>query len=109
LVLLAALAVFNAFDLALTASQLPRGNFLEANVVAAALVHDPHAMVAFKVVLFTIGAALLYRFRRTVLSEVAGWGLVACYGLLMVWWDAYLDAVEVCLADPAIVTEVVRF
>lgn len=101
--LLSVLTVLNLFDLALTQSQLPRGNFAEANIVAASTATTPALMTLYKLVLFGTGAAILYRFRQCWQSEAGLWLLVACYSGLMVWWSAYLDVVEVCLSDAATV------
>lgn len=101
--LLAALFVLNAFDLAFTHTQLARGNFAEANQLAAAVAAGPAGVAVYKAVLCGLGVFILYRFRQHWSAELAVWGLAMCYAGLMVWWVAYLDAVEVCLSDPAVV------
>lgn len=101
-VLLAVLGVFNLFDLAFTQSQVARGNFAEMNALAASLADGAAGLAAYKSVFFGLGAYLLYRYRRRWQSEAGLWGLVACYGGLMVWWLAYLKTVELCLNDPAV-------
>ncbi len=100
LVLLAALFVFNAFDLALTQSQIPRGNFNELNRFAAGFVDCPVQAAAFKSVLFLAGAIVLAHFRKHRLSQVGLFGLCVAYAGLMVWWNQYLTCVEICLSDP---------
>jgi hypothetical protein len=107
--LLCVLTVLNLFDLGFTHSQLPRGNFAEANFVAASTVDAPLAMSMYKLVLFGAGAAILYRYRRRWQSEAGLWLLVGCYSGLMVWWIAYLDAVEMCIYDVATVAPHVLF
>jgi hypothetical protein len=99
--LLSVLTVLNLFDLALTQSQLPRGNFAEANFLAASTTTTPVLMTVYKLVLFGTGATILYRFRRCWQSEAGLWLLVVCYSGLMVWWSAYLDVIEICLSDAA--------
>ncbi|MBK9119214.1 MAG: hypothetical protein IPM18_06375 [Phycisphaerales bacterium] len=100
--LLAALAVFNAVDLALTQIHASRGNFEEANLLAQPFIDMPGGLTLYKLVLFGLGAFVLYRFRRCWQSEAALWGLVICFGGLMFWWYEYLVAFEICLQDPAI-------
>ncbi len=100
--LLTVLAVLNAFDFAFTHAQLPRGNFAEANLLAAGVVTAPLAMATFKVGLFGLGAGILYHLRKRWQSEAGLWLLVACYTGLMVWWVAYIGTVEKCLSDPAV-------
>jgi hypothetical protein len=101
-VMLAAVFVINLFDLALTQSQMARGNFAEANIVAAALVSSPGGVAMYKALLFGLGALILYRLRDHPASEMAAAGLLACHIALIGWWLAYLHAVEVCLSDVAV-------
>jgi hypothetical protein len=108
-VLLAALSVLAGFDLAFTQSQLERGNFAELNLLAAVVACGPAGMATYKAVLFGLGATILYRYRGRWESEVGLWVLLACHLGLMVWWLAYLGAVETCLNDPAVVAPVVPF
>lgn len=104
-VMLTAVFVINVFDLALTQSQMERGNFAEANVLAAAFVESPGGMAVYKALLFGLGALVLYRLRAHRASELAAAGLLACHIALIGWWLAYLKAVEVCLSDVAITAE----
>jgi hypothetical protein len=108
-VLLAVIAVFNLFDLAFTQSQLPRGNFAEANPLVGALAPSAAGMTAYKTVLFGAGAALLYRLRRRWKSEAGLWLLATFYAGLMVWWLAYLNVAERCLGDVAVVAPSVAY
>jgi len=100
--LLTVIAVFNFFDLAFTHSQLSRGNFAEANALAAAVAPGAAEMIAYKTVLFGVGASLLYRLRRRWESEAGLWLLATFYAGLMVWWLAYLNVAELCIGDPAV-------
>ncbi len=102
LVLLAVITVFNFFDLAFTHSQFARGNFAEANLLATALAPGVAGMIAYKTVLFGLGASILYRFRRRWESEAGLWLIAVFYAGLMVWWVAYLDVAELCIGDPAV-------
>jgi hypothetical protein len=101
-VLLTVVAVFNVFDLAFTQSQLSRGNFAEANALATALAWGAPGLLAYKALLFGLGATILYRFRRRWEAEAGLWALTACYAGLMIWWVAYLGLAEVCVSDPAV-------
>lgn len=109
IILLTILVVLNVFDLALTHTQMLRGNFAEANACAAGVATGLGGLVAYKTTLFGLGAAVLYRLRRRWLTEVGLWLLVACFSALMVWWVVYLDTVESCLVDPVIHMSPVRF
>lgn len=110
LALLGAVATINLCDLALTHAQLARGNFAELNTLAAAaLGHGPEVMAAFKLLLLGLGVGLLYRLRRHWQTEAALWLLLICHVGLVGWWLAYLEAVEMCLHDPAVVATVVPF
>jgi len=89
--------VLTMFDLAYTQAQLPRGNFLEANVLAVGAVEaGAMSAAAYKVLLFGVGASILHHFRRSVAAEIGTWVLAACHVGLMVWWELYFQAVEVC-------------
>ncbi len=100
-VCLAVVIVLSTFDLAFTQSQMARGNFREANILAASAVSSgPATAAAYKVVLLGLGALLLYRCRNHWTSEAGAWILVVCHVALMVWWAAYLDSAEICSQDP---------
>lgn len=102
LLLLAVITVFNFFDLGFTHSQFTRRNFAEANRLATALAPGVAGMIAYKTVLFGVGASILYRFRRRWESEAGLWLLTVFYAGLMVWWLAYLELAELCIGDPAV-------
>lgn len=107
--LLTVVAVFSFFDLAFTHSQLSRGNFAEANALATAVALGAAGMIAYKTVLFGVGAALLYRLRRRWESEAGLWLLATFYAGLMVWWLAYLNVAELCIGDPAVFAPLVSY
>jgi len=107
--LLAAMCVFNAFDLLLTQSQLVRGNFAEANCLAAVFADCPIQLAVYKILLFGFGATVLFRLRGLRPAELGAGVLCVLYGALMVWWMLYLRTVEYCLSDPAAVGPVVAY
>lgn len=101
--LLTVVFVLNAFDLGFTGAQLPRGNFAEANVVAAmALNWGIGGAVTYKALLLALGAWILYYHRQRRSAEIGAWILAGCHVGLMVWWLVYLDTIELVLADPCV-------
>ncbi len=103
MVLLATIFTLNMFDLAFTHTQLPRGNFNEANYVAAtAVAFGAAPAAAYKMVLLGTGLLLLYRCRHSWTAEAGSWALFGVHVGLMAWWVEYLDVLEVCLGDPAV-------
>ncbi len=108
--LIAVLTALSAFDLAFTQSQLTRGNFAEANSLAVALAQfDPLGIATYKLVLFSAGVTLLYRLRHHRASQAGLWLLTGCYAALMVWWVTYLNTIEICLSDSAVVEQCVPY
>ncbi|MEW6199726.1 MAG: DUF5658 family protein [Planctomycetota bacterium] len=110
LLLLGVVVTLALCDLAWTYFQSLRGNFLELNTLAAAaLGQGPGVMAAYKLLLLALGAGVLYRLRKHWQAEAALWFLAAFHVGLVAWWLAYLDAVETCLHDPAVVAAVVPY
>lgn len=110
LLLLGVVVTLGVCDLVWTHFQFARGNFLELNTLAAAaLGQGPGVMAAYKLLLLALGAGVLYRLREHWQAEAAVWLLAACHVGLVAWWLAYLDAVETCLHDPAVVATVVPY
>lgn len=100
-ILLAVVLVLNGFDLAFTQAQIVRGNFAEANILAAAAVdHGATGAAAYKAGLLAVGIFILYRFRRHRAAETGAWVLAVSHVALMIWWVAYLQAIEICIRDP---------
>ena len=99
--LLAVIFVLNAFDLAFTNVQIERGDFAEANVLAAgAVAQGPAGAATYKALLLGAGVFIFYRCRRHWTAEAGAWILATCHAALMLWWILYLDTVEVCIQDP---------
>ncbi len=110
--LLAALAVFNAFDLGFTHSQMMRTNFAEANPLLSGWVTGQSAssnLIMYKAAFFCVGAVVLYRFRSSEFAQASLWALTTFYAGLMVWWLLYLDAARACIADFAVVAPLVTY
>ncbi len=106
---LAVVFVCGSFDAAFTHSQVARGNFLEANRLAAAVSPSDASLVAWKLPLFGAGLATLYRFRRRASAEAGAWALAVLHLALMGWWIEYIRTVACCLNDPAVSAPVVQF
>lgn len=110
IVVLAGVFVLTIFDLAYTQAQLPRGNFLEANLLAAGAVEaGAMSAAAYKVLLFGAGAYILHRFRRTAAAELGTWLLAACHVGLMVWWELYFQALEVCCTGAIVYDDIAAY
>ncbi len=110
LLLLGVVVTLGLCDLVWTYFQSARGNFHELNTLAAAaLGRGPGVMAAYKLMLLALGAGVLYRLREHWQAEAALWLLAAFHVGLVAWWLAYLEAVEVCLHDPAIVATVAHY
>jgi hypothetical protein len=110
LLLLGVVVTLGVCDLVWTHLQSARGNFLELNTLAAAaLGQGPGVMAAYKLLLLALGAGVLFALREHWQAEAALWLLAACHVGLVAWWLAYLDAVETCLYDPAVVATVVPY
>lgn len=90
LAMLAALAVLNGLDLLLTLSQAKHGaDFVELNPLANALLGSAAAVVLFKLALVGASSAVLFRYRRQRITEVACLLLCCAYGLLALRWGVY--------------------
>ena len=88
--LLAMLCLVNGFDLAFTLLASRLSHFVEINPIAAALVQTTGALVAFKVLMVLLAFAILFYFRRHLVTELACWGLCGIYAVLAGrWWVYY--------------------
>jgi hypothetical protein len=100
-ILLAAVTVLNAFDLGLTHTEMQRGGFVEANVVAAvAVAHGAWTAATYKLLMFGAGVSILFRFRHHQAAETAAWALLTCHVALMIYWGIYLQTMQVCIDNP---------
>ena len=90
LAMLAALAVLNGLDLLLTLSQAGQGaDFVELNPLASSLLGSAAGLVLFKLALVGASSAVLFRYRRQRITEIACLLLCGAYGLLAVRWGVY--------------------
>ncbi len=106
-ILLGVLCVLHAFDLGFTRAQMVRPDFAEMNKLAQAsfgLTEGTGGATAYKSALFGAGVLILLKLRRHWQAEAGTWFLLIVSVGLMLWWDCYLDQVEMCLADPAVIT-----
>jgi hypothetical protein len=100
---LGVLCVLHAADLVLTQHYADCVHFLEANVVAAQVVHSPLALTLYKVIMFGSGVSILYLARKHRQAEVGAYFLLAVSIGLMLWWGVYLTARRVVLDDPQLI------
>ena len=90
LLLVALLGIANLFDLLFTLLAAKAAHFVELNPVAARLIKNTGALVAFKAALVLFGVVVFVRFRRHRLTELACWGLGGLYASLAGrWWVYY--------------------
>jgi hypothetical protein len=108
--LLVVVVLLSYFDFAYTNVQLTRGNFIECNALArTAMEFGVAGAAAYKTLLTAVGLVILYRLRSYWQAEAGAWVLVIFLAGLMIWWHAYLAAVEIVLGDPAGLSPVLRY
>jgi len=96
------MCALQTLDLWLTQHQIQAGQFVEANVVAAAWVDEPGALAAYKLSLLGAGTFILYRLRGHWQAEAGAWLLLAASVGLMGWWAFYLGYQRRCLDAPTL-------
>jgi hypothetical protein len=87
--MLLALAALNGLDLLLTLSQAGRGDFVELNPLAKALLGSAAALVVFKLALVGGSSAVFFYYRHRRITEIACLLLCSAYGLLALRWGVY--------------------
>ncbi|HEY3244371.1 MAG TPA: DUF5658 family protein [Phycisphaerae bacterium] len=88
----AGLCLISGFDLALTILAHAQGLLQEINPIAARILpHGPAALLAYKLSLLMVGSAILIRYRRLVICELAAFSLLAVYVLLAFQWKLCYD------------------
>ncbi len=100
LLLLAAIWILNAFDLAYTMNEVGRHGFVELNPLAAGLLHAPGLLIAYKLTLVLIGSALLLATACHSTAEWACWFLLATYAYVGLRWTIYFTDLLPAAIDP---------
>lgn len=83
--------VINAFDLAFTLLAAGHRHFVELNPIAASVIGNTPALIAYKILIVAFGSAILLKYRTRLLTEIGCWGICAVYSVLAgIWWKFYL-------------------
>ena len=83
--------VINAFDLAFTLLATGHRHFVELNPIAASIIGNTPALIAYKILVVAFGSAILLKYRTRLLTEIGCWGICAVYSVLAaIWWKFYL-------------------
>ncbi len=103
LLLLGAIWLLNAFDLAYTLGESERRTFREMNPLAAQLVKAPPAhLITYKSALVAVGSGLLLALRRERVAELACWFVLAVYCAVAIRWWIYFEHMLEAVVDPAV-------
>lgn len=85
--------IVGMFDLMFTLLALDLGNFVEANPIAAGIIHDTEAIVAFKIGALGLASVILLKFRRHRFTERCSWLVCAVHTVLaFIWMGFYFSA-----------------
>lgn len=89
--LLIAIVVMAYADLDMTLSYATSVGFGEGNPVARAVmgIQSPGVVIMYKALCTLIGISILYRWRRSLASEIAAWLMIIVMGWLMCRWSLY--------------------
>lgn len=101
LLAVAAMWVFNFFDLNFTMIEAQRYDFVELNPVAKRVMRSPQALAAYKLGLVAFGSTILLALRRERLAEFSAWLLAGVYGWVLIRWNLYYAIMVDCANDPA--------
>lgn len=103
LLVLAAVWVINVFDLTYTLAESFTGGFVEANPLAARLLHtSPTMLIAYKALLLTASSTILLSLRRRRITELGCWLLLGAYVYVAACWGIYYQHQLAALNDPAV-------
>lgn len=107
---LLAIGVMAYADLDMTLAYATSVGMGEGNPVARAVMsaQSPALVVAYKVACTLTGLVILYRFRRSRISEPAAWAMLLVMGWLMLRWSHYntgVAATPALYVDAAMATE----
>jgi len=88
---LAGMWLLSAFDLGFTLVARALGMLVELNPIAAWLMggHGDLAVIAYKLILMSIGTGILWAVRHRQRAESAAWLMLMVYVVLSVRWYAY--------------------
>jgi hypothetical protein len=100
MLLVFALALFNAFDLALTLLAHQSGYLDELNPLARWMLYHPVLVVIFKLSAVGLALVILIRFRHHSLVEFCCWCLCGVYVSLAMVWVVYLRHAGHAMAMP---------
>lgn len=85
--LLAGLWLINAFDVLLTVLAYRQGMLDESNPIARRiLLLNPYAILVYKLALVSFATAVLLKYRRRLLAELAATGMLFIYTLVAIQW-----------------------
>lgn len=82
--------VVSAFDLLFTLLAADHRRFVELNPIAASIIGNTTALVAYKILIVAVGSVILLKYRTRVLTEIGCWSVCAVYLVLAgIWWKFY--------------------
>lgn len=96
-VLLLAVVSLSIADLILTVAHLRTTGMIEANPIAAYILHNSSSLWTlglYKVATVAVSVLLLFRLRDRVQGEIAAWIAAAILALLCVHWHQYAAMLE---------------
>jgi len=94
-VLLFALAsVLYVADLTFTLSASQHRCFFELNPIAAPLIGNAPALIAFKMLIWLFASLVILTYRRRLVTEVGCWGVCAVYAVLTGVWHQFFLALS---------------
>jgi hypothetical protein len=107
LLLLAGIWIVNLFDLGFTLLALEQRLLVELNPLATWLLpYGPTALAGYKLVLVSLGTAILWCYRRHHLAETAVWVIaILCVMVALTWYRLYAE-VEPFWVEVGLVNEI---
>ena len=80
----------SAFDLFFTLLAAGHQHFVELNPIAASIIGNTPALVAYKILVVAVGSVILLKYRTRLLTEIGCWTVCAVYLVLAgIWWKFY--------------------
>ncbi len=96
-VVLLAIVILSAADLAVTVVYLKTTGMMEANPIAALLIEHTRSawvLAAYKIATVGLAVSVLYRLRRHAAGEIAAWCGLAALVVVAFMWSGYSKAME---------------